>query len=72
MREALEPVMIPEVHVTVAIDKHQLMAALRIMTLTSGNFNPGWWAISDAETLEEIAKFIRSQIRSREKGERHL
>jgi hypothetical protein len=50
------------VSVQALVSKNQIMRALRLMTTSREEFDPGPWSLDDAETLEAAAALIRREI----------
>jgi hypothetical protein len=48
--------------VGVRLSKHQLMQALRDMTIHDDDFDPDPWSIDDADDLERASALIRREI----------
>lgn len=46
--------------ITATVDRDQIMAALRGMTVNDEAFDHRQWSIWDAETFEAVAKLIRA------------
>jgi hypothetical protein len=56
-----------EADVWVRIDKNQVMACLRTMTINDEDFDHRPWSLWDAEVLEQAAKLIREGYASERK-----